>query len=216
VRAALAAILAALAFPATAAAVKGDLPSYPVKPADGATVHDASKGLPVVFTCPRYHVDERADVLALPTEGYHVLLSTNNQTTFDGLLGEPGRVDERGVVRTGEKDKDNECAAEEDDAGLGLLPREPGTYYWQVYRECVTYLCGPGGREVFDISRVVVTRTVCTVTRAELRRARSALAAARRALRERRTAARRTRVSRLADRVATLRGRLRVVYGCRA
>jgi hypothetical protein len=209
-----AALLAALALPATAGAVKGDLPSYAVRPADGATVDDASKGLPVVFTCPRYHMDERENVLALPTEGYHVLLSTNNQTTFDGLLAEPGRVDERGVVKTGEKDKDNECTAEEDDAGLGLLPREPGTYYWQVYRECVTYLCGPGGREVFDISRVVVRRTVCTVTRAELRKARTALAAAKRALQDRRTTARRARVAKLTDRVATLRDRLRVVYTC--
>jgi hypothetical protein len=219
--AAVAALAAALAcaLPASALARRGDWVSYNIKPADGAVVTDASKGLAIEFTCPRYHSDEIDSILMAPTEGYHVVLSTRPDTTIDGLLAQPGTVDQRDAVLLERKQNQPadqlHCTAAEDDAGLGLLPREPGTYYWQVYRDCVTYLCGLGGREVFDIFRVTVRRTVCTVTRAELRKARADLGAARAALRRRRTSGRRARVARLGDRVSTLDQRLRVVYGCR-
>jgi hypothetical protein len=102
-----------------------------------------------------------------------------------------------------------------DDAGEGLMPKEPGTYYWQVYRECEAYVCA-GGVEVTDVWSVRVKRTVCSVNRGELYKARAQLEVARAALAHRRTPGRRARVSRLTARVATLHTRLRVVHGCKA
>jgi hypothetical protein len=106
------------------------------------------------------------------------------------------------------------CGATVDDAAQGLMPKEPGTYYWQVHRECEAYVC-LGGVEVTDVWSVRVKRTVCSVNRGELNKARAQLKAARATLALRRTAGRRARVSRLAARVATLHTRLRVVHGCK-
>jgi hypothetical protein len=212
IRATLAALAAAILLPAVAGARRDDLPAELFRPASGATVADATKGLHVDFTCPVYRQFPYDDLFTGPTEGYHVILSTNDQVDEHRLLVPAGRVDQRGAVLI--DGLIGHCTAAEDDAGNGLLPREPGTYHWQVWRECEPYVC-PGGVEVSDVWSVVVKRTVCTVNRSELAKARAALRAARTALAHRRTDGRRARVARLTARVTTLRARLRVVYGCR-
>jgi hypothetical protein len=211
-KAALAALLAALATAGPAAARPDDVPTEVRKPAAGATVADATAGVAVDFTCPVYRQTTDDGIFTEPADGYHVILSSNGLVDANRLLVTTGRVDQRDAVLV--DGEPGHCTAAEDDAGHGLLPREPGTYYWQVWRECETYAC-LGGVEVTDVGSVTVKRTVCSVNRSELGTARAELTSARKALRARRTSARRARVARLAGRVETLRARLQVVYGCR-
>jgi hypothetical protein len=199
------------ALPGDAGARRDDLPTESRSPVSGATVADATHGLDVRFTCPSYHQFSYDDVVSEAAEGYHVLLARAADVGTDGLLLPANRVDQRdGILVDGSPGL---CTAAPDAAEKGLLPPEPGTWFWQSYRDCATYLCS-GGVEVGDVWSVTVTKTVCSVNRAALATARRDLTTARTALEHHRTAARRTRVARLSDRVATLRSRLRVVYRC--
>jgi hypothetical protein len=197
--------------PAAAGARRDDLPIEPRAPLDGATVADATAGVAVEFTCPPYHPTSYDQVVDSRGTGYHVVLARARDLGADGLLLAPNRVDTRDAVEV--DGKPGMCTAAPDDAERGLLPPEPGTYWWQAYRDCATYLC-PFGVELGDPSSVTVRKTVCTVNRGALATARRELAAARAALKRRRTAARRARVARLGARVTELRSRLRVVYRC--
>jgi hypothetical protein len=210
VTAALACVAGGL-LPGAAGARRDDLPTEPRTPGSGATVADATKGIPVKFTCPAYHQYSYDDVITKDAEGYHVLLARAADVGDDGLLLTANRIDQRGAILV--DDEPGICTAEPNGAELGLLPPEPGTWFWQPYRECATYLCN-GGVEVGDVWPVTVTRTVCSVARASLASAQRQLTEARTALKRRRTAGRRTRVTRLDARVTTLRSRLRVVYRC--
>jgi hypothetical protein len=208
---ALIAVVAGGLLPGLAGARRDDLPTESRSPASGATVADATRGLAVLFTCPAYHQYSYDDVVSTDADGYHVLLARGDEVGDDGLLLTANRVDQRGAILV--EDQPGLCTAEPDGAEHGLLPPEPGTWFWQSYRECATYLC-KGGVEVGDVASVTVTQTVCSVTRTALAAAQRDLAAARAALRHRRTVARRARVSRLDARIVTLRSRLRVVYRC--
>jgi hypothetical protein len=197
--------------PVAAGARRDDLPTEPRTPVDGATQADATAGIAVQFTCPPYHPTSYDDLVDSRGTGYHVILAKAKDVGFDGLLLGPNRVDKRDAVEV--DGKPGLCTAAPDDADRGLLPTEPGTYWWQSYRDCATYLC-PFGIEDGDPSAVTVNQTVCTVNRAALKSASRQLAAARAALKRRRTDGRRARVARLDARVAELRSRLRVVYHC--
>jgi hypothetical protein len=210
---AIAALLALVVAAAPAAARRDDKPTELYHPGNGAVVKDASHGLNVDFTCPTYHQFTYDELITAPTAGYHVILSTNNLVDENRLLVPAGRVDVRdGVSIDG---LDGHCTAAPDAADDGLMPTEPGLYYWQSYRECATYVC-PGGVEVSDVWAVTVRRTGCSVDRVLLAQARRDLKTARAALHRRRTAGRRARVARLTARVTTLGERLRVVRGCKA
>jgi hypothetical protein len=212
VAAALAAlVVAGLLAPAGAGARRDDLPTEGRAPVSGATVADATHGVAVRFTCPDYHPDSTDEIVDRHADGYHVMLARSGEVGADGLLLAPNRIDIRTAIEV--DGQPGMCTAAPDDAERGLLPREPGTYWWQSYRECATYLC-PFGVEIGDPSSVTVRKTVCTVNRAALATAQRDLAAARAALGHRRTAARRARVATLQARVTTLRSRLRVVYHC--
>jgi hypothetical protein len=219
------AALIACAVPAVAGARPGDKPIELSKPVEGTTVKDATQGLAVDFTCPQYHPMEQDGILNGPSEGYRVVLADKPDADEWGMLLVANRVDVRDarilepeMTPTSPVLADGaaplRCTAAEDDAGHGLLPREPGTYWWQVYRTCAPYLCR-GGVEVSDRWPVTVQRTVCTVQRAALTKARADLATARKQLKRKPTKARRARVERLTYRVSLLRARLRVVYDCR-
>jgi hypothetical protein len=201
----------ALVLPAGAGARRDDLPTEGRTPAAGRTIADATEGITVRFTCPDYHPDTTDEIVNRGGDGYHVMLARTGDVGADRLLLAPDRVDVRTVVEV--EDQPGMCTAAPDDSDRGLLPTEPGTYYWQSYRECMTYIC-PFGTEVSDTYAVTVTKTVCTVDRAALATARRDLAAAQAALRQRRTSARRARVATLQARITTLRSRLRVVYRC--
>jgi hypothetical protein len=205
------ALLLAVLLPATAGARRDDLPTEGRKPDPGATVADATKGIMVRFTCPEYHPDTSDEIVNRQGDGYHVILARAAGVGLDGLLPAPDRVDVRTAIEV--DDAPGMCTAAPDDSERGLLPPEPGTYYWQSYRECMTYIC-PFATEISDTYAVTVTKTVCTVNRAALATARRDLIAARAALRHRRTDARRARVATLQARVTTLRARLGVVYHC--
>jgi hypothetical protein len=209
--AALVAVLLGALMAGPAGARRDDLPTESRTPTSGATVADATHGFAVTFTCPAYHQTSYDDVIAREADGYHVLLARSGEVGTDRLLLAANRVDHRDANLV--EGSPGLCTAAPDDAENGLLPVEPGTYFWQSYRTCATYLCA-GGVEVGDVASVTVTRTVCTVNRSELGKARRALAAAQAAFKQRRTAGRRARVSRLDARVGTLRSRLRVVYHC--
>jgi hypothetical protein len=195
-----------------ASARQDDPPVEGRAPADGAVVKDAVAGIDVRFTCPAYHPTQFDQVRPGDGEGYHVVLATVGDVGVDGLLLGPARVDTRDAVVV--EGADGICTAAPDVDERGLLPREPGTYWWQPYRDCATYLC-PFGTEAGDPVRVVVHETVCSANRTALHAAARDLAAARKAYRLKGTAARRDRVTRLAARVTQLRTRLRVVYHCR-
>jgi hypothetical protein len=210
--AALLALLVAIALPGAAGAREGDQPVEARTPGDGAVVEDASAGLSVRFTCPPYHPTSFDDVVPDGGEGYHVILATSGDVGADGLLPGAARVDARDAVQV--DGAPGLCTAAPDAAERGLLPREPGTYWWQPYRDCATYLC-PSGTEAGDPSRVVVKNTVCSANRTALRTAQRDLAAARTLLSHKRTAARRERIARLAARVTQLKARLHVVYHCK-
>ena len=206
------ALLALALAPGLASARRDDKPAEPFLPSNGARVTDAVHGLAVDFSCPVYHMYNYDELITAPTQGYHVILSTGSAVDANRLLVQEGRVDVRDAV-TNELVAGH-CTAANDDADDGLMPAEPGTYFWQVYRDCATYIC-PGGVEVTDVWSVTVTRTVCSVNRAELAKVRTALRVARTALSHRRTAGRRARVARLTARVTTLRQRLLVVHRCK-
>lgn len=210
--ASVAALLCLALLPAGAGARRDDLPTEPRMPADGATVADATGGVVVQFTCPPYHPTSFDDVVDSRGTGYHVILAAKSKDVgFDGLLLGPNRVDKRDAVEV--DGKPGMCTAAPDDADRGLLPTEPGTYWWQSYRDCATYLC-PFGIEYGEPSAVTVKQTVCTADRAALKSATRQLAEARAALRRKKTDGRRARVTRLDARVTALRSRLRVVYRC--
>jgi hypothetical protein len=204
-------VVLAGALPGVAGARRDDLPTETRTPASGATVADATHGVAVQFTCPAYHPSSYDEVITAPAEGYHVILARSAEVGGDRLLLAANRVEVRGAILV--EGTPGMCTAEPDEADDGLLPREPGTYWWQPYRECATYLCA-GGVEVGDPSSVTVTRTVCSTNRAALVQARRDLTTAKAALRRRPTTGRRARVARLDARVTTLRARLRVVYRC--
>lgn len=196
---------------ASASARRDDLPTEPRKPADGATVKDATRGVMVQFTCPDYHPDSSDEIVNRSGDGYHVLLATAADVGPDGLLLAPNRVDARDAIEV--EDGPGLCAAAPDASDRGLLPTEPGTYWWQSYRECMTYICRTGV-EAGDVSRVTVVATVCTADRAALAAARRDLAAARKAYKRKRTIARRERVATLQARITRLQSRLRLVDRC--
>lgn len=204
------AVLCAL-LPVAAGARRDDLPTEPRTPTDGATVADATAGLAVEFTCPPYHPTSYDEMVDSHATGYHVILARAADVGPDGLLLPINRVDRRDAVEV--DGKEGMCTAAPDDAERGLLPTEPGTYWWQSYRDCATYLCG-GGVEVGTTSAVTVRQTVCSANRGALSAAQRQLRDARAALKRKRTSARRARVTRLDARVAELRARLRVVYRC--
>jgi hypothetical protein len=196
----------------TALARRDDLPTEPRTPTSGATVADATRGIDVTFTCPDYHPSSYDVVVNGGGEGYHVLLARAGDLGPDGLLLAPNRIDIREAIEV--DGRPGMCTAAPDAADRGLLPTEPGTYWWQPYRDCATYLC-PFGVELGDASSVVVGKTVCSVNRAALATARRELAAARVLLARRRSnAARRARVVLLDARVVRLKSRLSVVYRC--
>jgi hypothetical protein len=195
----------------SAGARRDDLPTEPRLPVDGATVADATAGLQVEFTCPPYHATAYDSAIDSRGTGYHVLLARTRDVGFDGLLLGQNRVDVRTAVEV--DGKQGMCTAAPDDADRGLLPTEPGTYWWQSYRDCATYICA-FAVEFGEPSAVTVKKTVCTTNRGALATARRELAAARAALKRRRTDGRRARVARLDARVSELRSRLRVVYHC--
>jgi hypothetical protein len=205
------ALVALLALPAAAGARRDDLPTEGRRPAPGATVEDATAGIVVRFTCPEYHPDTTDEIVNRGGDGYHVLLATAGDVGADGLLLAPNRVDTRTAVEV--DDAPGMCTAAPDASERGLLPTEPGTYWWQSYRECMTYIC-PFATEHSDVYGVTATRTVCTADRAALHAAQRALTTARAAYRKRRTAARRDRVATLKARVTRLQSRLRVVDRC--
>jgi hypothetical protein len=212
IRATAALLAVAAALPAAASARRDDKPVELYRPAEGATVANAVDGLAVDFICPVYHQEPQDDLLTQPTVGYHVILSTGSAVDAYGVLLAVGRVDERTAVES--VFLGGHCNAAEDDGGAGLLPPEPGTYFWQAWRECATYVC-PGGVEAGDVWPVTVKRTVCSVARADLAQASASLRDARSAVQRRSTAGRRARVERLSARVALLRSRLHVTYPCR-
>jgi hypothetical protein len=205
------ALAALLALPSVAGARRDDLPTEGRTPVAEATVKDATQGLAVRFTCPEYHPDTTDEIVNRGGDGYHVLLATKADVGQDGLLLAPNRVDGRDAILV--DDAPGMCTAAPDASERGLMPREPGTYWWQSYRDCMTYIC-PFATEHSDVYAVTVTRTVCTADRAALASARSALAAARDAYKKRRTAPRRDRVATLQARVTRLQSRLRVVDRC--
>jgi hypothetical protein len=207
---ALAAVLLG-ALPGVAGARRDDLPTEARAPASGATIADATHGITVKFTCPRYHPTSYDDVIPAPADGYHVILARSATVGEDRLLAVADLVEVRDAVEV--DGEPGMCTAAPDAAENGLLPREPGGYWWQPYRDCATYLCA-GGVEAGDPSAVTVTRTVCSTDRASLSRARRDRATAVAALKRRRTTARRARVARLDARIAQLKSRLRVVYRC--
>lgn len=217
------AVLVACAVPTSAGARRDDLQIELSKPAPGATVADATRGLAVDFTCPVYHPFVEDSVVTAPGDDYFVMLADKPDVDEHGMLLEANRVDLRPavVLEPAKAPADAppaplHCTAAEDDAGRGLLPREPGRYWWQAYRTCHSVvLCRGAPAEISDVAAVTVTRTVCTVQRAALAKAQSRLAAARKQLKRRATKARRARVARLDDRVAQLRARVRVVLDCR-
>jgi hypothetical protein len=207
----LVAVLLGALLASAAGARRDDLPTEPRTPTDGATVADATNGLAVEFTCPPYHPTSYDDVVDSHATGYHVILARAADVGLDGLLAPINRVDTRTAVEV--DGKPGMCTAAPDDAERGLLPTEPGTYWWQSYRDCATYLCN-GGVEVGTPSAVTVKKTVCSANRGALAVAKRDLRAARAALKRKRTAGRRARVTRLDARVSELRARLRVVYRC--
>jgi hypothetical protein len=209
--AALLAVMVLGAMASAAGARRDDLPTEQRQPAQGATVADATAGLGVRFTCPAYHPYVYDEVVVDAGEGYHVILARAADVGADGLVLATNRVETRDALAV--DGQPGMCTAVPDAAEHGLLPPEPGTWFWQSYRDCATYLC-TGGVEVSDVWPVTVTRTVCTAGRAALATARRDLAAARADLKAHRTAARRARVSRLGDRIAGLRARLRLVDHC--
>jgi hypothetical protein len=215
--AALVAVLLCALLPVAAGARRDDLPTEPRTPVDGATVADATSGIAVQFTCPPYHPTSYDDVVDSRGVGYHVILAKAQDVGFDGLLLGPNRVDTRDVIEV--EDKAGMCTAAPDDAERGLLPTEPGTYWWQSYRVCATYLC-PFGVEIGYPSAVTVRKTVCTANRGALKTAQKQLVEARAALKRKKTdsrrdrVARRERVARLDARVSELHSRLRLVYHC--
>lgn len=205
------ALVASLALPAVAGARRDDLPTEGRKPAAGATVKDATAGIAVQFTCPDYHPDTSDEIVNRDGDGYHVVLATTGDVGVDGLLLAPNRLDARTAVEV--DGAPGMCTAAPDASDRGLMPTEPGTYYWQSYRECMTYIC-PFATEHSDTYAVTVTKTVCTADRATLATARRALTTARNAYKKKRTAARRDRVATLQARVTRLQSRLRVVDRC--
>jgi hypothetical protein len=209
--AAVAALVCLALLPVAAGARRDDLPTEPRSPLDGATVAVATNGITVEFTCPPYHPTSFDEVVDSRATGYHVILAKAKDIGPDGLLLGPDRVDRRDAVEV--DGKPGLCTAAPDDAERGLLPPEPGTYYWQSYRDCATYLC-PFGVEIGDPWAVTVRQTVCTADRAALKTTTRQLADARAALKRKKTAARRARVARLDARATELRSRLRVVYHC--
>jgi hypothetical protein len=208
--AALAAVLLG-ALPGVAGARRDDLPTEGRAPASGATVADATHGLTVKFTCPRYHPTSYDEVIPDPADGYHVILARSANVGDDRLLTVADRIEVRDAIEV--DGEPGMCTAAPDSAENGLLPHEPGAYWWQPYRDCATYLCA-GGVEAGDPSAVTVKRTVCSTDRAALSRARRDRATAVAALKRRRTAGRRARVATLDARIARLQSRLRVVYRC--
>jgi hypothetical protein len=205
--------LIALLLAAPASACRDDLPTETRSPAPGTRIKDATKGVEVRFTCPAYHPDTTDAIVNRDGEGYHVMLATASDIGPDGLLLAPNRVDIRDVIAI--DDQPGLCTAAPDASDRGLLPREPGRYWWQSYRDCMTYIC-PFGTEISDLSDVTVVRTVCTTDRAALAAARKALAAARKAYKKHHTTARHDRVATLQARVSRLQSRLRVVDHCTA
>lgn len=205
------ALVALLALPAAAGARRDDFPTEGRKPAPGATVKDATQGIVVQFTCPDYHPDTSDEIVNRGGDGYHVILATAGDVGADGLLLAPARIDVRAVVEV--DGVDGMCTAAPDASDRGLMPREPGTYWWQSYRECRTYIC-PFGTEISDTYDVTVVKTVCTADRAALATARRALTTARNAYKKKRTATRRDRVATLQARVTRLQSRIRVVDRC--
>jgi hypothetical protein len=156
------ALVVAALLPAGAGARRDDLPTEGRKPDPGATVADATKGVTVQFTCPEYH------------PGHH---RRDRQPRRRRLLRPPGPGSRRRRRRRAaagaqphrrpDRDRDRRRARDVHDSDRGLLPTEPGTYWWQSYRECRTYIC-PFGTEISDIYPVTVKKTVCTVDRAAL------------------------------------------------
>lgn len=205
------ALVALLAWPAGAGARRDDLPTEARTPDSGATVKDATRGIDVRFTCPDYHPDASDEIVNRGGDGYHVMLATAADVGPDGLLLAPNRIDVRDAVAV--DDAPGLCTAAPDPSERGLMPGEPGTYYWQAFRDCMTYVCLTGP-EHGDVSAVTVTATVCTADRAALASARRALTAARKTYKSRRTAARRDRVATLQARVTRLQARIRVVDRC--
>jgi hypothetical protein len=207
------AVVALGVLPGTAGARRDDLPTEARAPVAGATIADATHGITVKFTCPRYHPTSYDDVIPGPAEGYHVILARSGNVGDDRLLVMTDRIEVRDAVEV--DGEPGMCTAAPDSAENGLLPREPGAYWWQPYRDCATYLC-TGGVEAGDPSAVTVKRTVCSTDRGALSGARRARATAVAALKRHRTPARRARVARLDARIAQLQSRLRVVYRCAA
>jgi hypothetical protein len=205
------ALVALLVLPITAGARRDDFPTEGRRPAPGATVKDATQGIVVQFTCPDYHPDTSDEIVSRSGDGYHVMLATAGDVGADGLLLAPNRIDVRTVVEV--DGTDGMCTAAPDASDRGLMPREPGTYWWQSYRECRTYIC-PFGTEISDTYDVTVGKTICTADRAALHAAQRALVTARKAYKQKRTAARRDRVATLQARVTRLQSRIRVVDRC--
>jgi len=205
--------LAVLALPATAGARRDDKPAELYAPADGAVVKNAVKGLKVDFTCPAYHPDIYDFIINEGPDGYSLTLSTSPDVDQYGALVPGGIVDVRPAFVNPKLE--GHCGSDVNQRGETLLPREPGTYYWQASRTCQTYAC-PGGIEVSFVNKVEVRTTVCSALRSQSAGARSALGKAKRSLRKRpRSKARKARVARLDAKIKTLRQRQRVVYECR-
>ena len=139
---------------APALALPGDDPFGPVSPADGATVAPDPDGIPVAFTCPTYRSFTAGlgfTVFGGPDD-YGVSFATAPALGTDGRLNEDDVV----ALDTGHTSNtlpQGQCRATFA-AGGGERPQErPGTYWWQVWRQCTGCT---GGYEVGPVRRLVL------------------------------------------------------------
>jgi hypothetical protein len=137
-----------------ALALPGDDPFGPVSPADGATFAPDPDGVPVAFTCPAYRSFTAGlgfTVFGGPGD-YGVSFATSP------ALGTDGRLNADHVVALDSGHVTNalpqgQCGATFA-AGGGDRPQErPGTYWWQVWRQCTGCT---GGYEVGPVRRLVL------------------------------------------------------------
>jgi hypothetical protein len=145
-------LLMACCAPATA--LPGDDPFAPVSPSDGATFAPNPDGISVVFTCPTYRSFTAGlgfTVYGGPSD-YGVGFATSPALGTDGRLNQDNVV----ALDTGHESNtvpQGQCRATFA-AGGGDRPQErPGTYYWQVWRQCTG--CS-GGYEVGPVRKLIL------------------------------------------------------------
>jgi hypothetical protein len=147
-------VLAALASPATAAALPGDAGFGPLDPPDGAVVPVDASGIRVTYACPVYRIADPGFPLFGGPKDYGVTLSTSPALGADGRLAD-------GLRNTGSADASvgaDGCSALLGAGGSPPRPQEtPGTYYWQVHRLCTE--C-PGDYETGPVRQLTLRSPV--------------------------------------------------------